>query len=218
MISFKQFINETDIESVQDVREFFHREIEPFRKQAKSYGVFFRGTRHTPTPYAKITLPSGKVVDVGIMSVRKDRAPADTNQVIHEVVDEWMKEKFGIAGRSGSVFVVGEESIEIAREYGPVYVTVPQGDFKFIWSPKVYDMLHLDWSPIYAIRRKIDRNDPLTDEDVSAIKDLLSKQGYRTNELPWALDSGNEVMIECENLLMIKLDKSILTELKQVMK
>lgn len=70
--------------------------------------------------------------------VRKDRYPKDTSGEIHELIDDLMHEKFGIRGRSQTLFVTGKESND--RSYGDPYIIFPVGSFKFLWSKDVKDL------------------------------------------------------------------------------
>lgn len=223
MITFKQFLGEAEL---LDAKEFFHRECKPFISQAQGAGVFFRGTVRKPPTLARVKLPSGREVNVCITTIRKDRRPMDMPHNIHYAVDEWMQEKFGIAGRSGSAFVVGgEQGMKDAASYGTLYAVIPQGDFKFLWSPNVKDLFDLYLHGAETIPIK----EMPQDGRGAAMVTILEGKGYKTTDLPAAIASTKEVMVECEHLLLIKLSgededgfgetgNAILTELKEILK
>ncbi|WP_300760223.1 hypothetical protein [Janthinobacterium sp.] len=203
MITFKQFLSEAL--EVQDAREFFRKEAGPFVQQAKGHGVFLRGADNKPPTIARVELPSGRVVDVGMMSVRKDRIPMNMPKDFHLAADEWMKGKFGIAGRTGAAFVLGEDGRRTAESYGEyLYAVIPRGDFKFIWSPEVEDLFDQ-----YHNGGMRDAVKGLTGEEFNAaVTAELEKINYTDEDLPGALDSENEVMIECEYLLVVDVTDS----------
>lgn len=227
MITFKMFLGEAD--EVQDAKEFFRREAGPFVKQAHGHGVFLRGTSSKAPTIARVELPSGRVVDVGLTTVRKNRTPMNIPKEFHITTDEWMKEKFGIAGRSGSAFVLGEDGRLIAASYGEhLYAVIPKGEFKFIWSPQVEDLF--DQYHNGGIRNAI--SGLSGDEFKQAVIGEMEKLDYTDSDLPGALDSENEVMLECDYLLVVNVSdiegdddgygyqdgRAVLRELKEALK
>lgn len=202
MITFKQFLQED--EELPDAREFLHRECKPFIQQSHGAGVFLRGvdTRNPPELLGEFRLPSGKTIRLHKMKVRKDRKPMDTSTFMHTVTDEWMQEKFGISGRSGSAFVIGDKeytAYKDAKSYGDVYAVIPRGDFKFIWSPAVRDLF--DQYQYKGLKDKI--TGLHRDEKIQMIRDELDNLQYTDTDLPGAIKSGREVMLECDELIMM---------------
>ncbi|WP_300760219.1 hypothetical protein [Janthinobacterium sp.] len=213
MRTFKQFLGEA--EAPQDARAFFEKESHPFIEKADGAGVFLRALKHEPTHYATITLPSGREVSVGRDPVSKDRKPVDLDSRIHTVTDEWMDWKFGIRGRSQTAFVVGDAAIRQIQHYGQVYIAVPQGEFKFLWSSESADLL------AYANANDLDeRIEGKSDEEAGTIiRSDLNRANYRAIQLPRAIRSWNEIMVECDHMLMIKMeDEDMLKEIKAVLK
>ncbi|WP_300760217.1 hypothetical protein [Janthinobacterium sp.] len=213
MISFKQFLREAD--DSQDAREFFHREAAPFIDQAEGAGVLVRGTHHSPPVYKTVTLPSGKEITVHRMEVRKDRKPMDMPREAHEIADKFMKDKFGIAGRSGTAFVVGAVNSELAAGYGDLYAVIPQGEFRYIWSPKTMDLYdYFEYTGFDGRARGME-----TPEKISMWREELEGMKYQDTDLPRAIRSGFEVMLECDHLLLVRVDDDeILDELYKVLR
>ena len=213
MRTFKQFLGEA--EAPQDARAFFEKEAHPFIEKADGAGVFLRGLKHEPAHYATITLPSGRIVEVGRDVVRKDRKPVDLNKRIHTVTDDWMEWKFGIRGRSQAVFVVGDTAARNIGHYGQIYIAIPQGDFKFLWSSESADLL------AYTNATDLpERIDGMPDDEAGMlIRADLNRANYRAIQLPRAIKSENEIMVECDHMLLIKMeDGDVLEEIKAVLK
>lgn len=218
MITFKDFLRE-ESEPV-DAREFFHREAQPFIQKSKGAGLMYRGFINTSyiKPYAKITLPSGEVVDVGITPVRKDRRSRDLPEPVHNAFNTWMKETFDIDGRTGSAFVLGEKAKETASGYGELYVVIPQGEFKYLWSPEVNDLFRT-----YARSGIKDHLHSLTasgemDMFQTIVNSTMDTLGYRDTDLDQALYSTSEIMVECDYLLVVYETAAVVSALKEVLK
>ena len=214
MITFKQFLGEDS--APVDAREFFLREAKPFIDKSEGGGLLVRGTDHKPPTLARIKLPSGREVDVGITAVRKDRRPMDVPSDVHSKTDDWMNETFGIRGRSQTAFVFGEHRASDAKSYGELYAVIPQGDFKFLWSPKVTDMF--DYYQYKGFGERV-RGLHGADKDTAIELELLNME-YTDTDLRRAIKSGNEIMIECQHLLLVNLrdgDTELMEELKEVL-
>ena len=76
---------------------------------------------------------------VGYGIPRLDRKPKDTHQVVHEMADEWFLKKFGWRARSQGLFVSTKEYVGL---YGDKYIIFPVGDYKYVFSPKVHDLMN----------------------------------------------------------------------------
>ncbi|WP_300760212.1 hypothetical protein [Janthinobacterium sp.] len=218
MKTFKQFLGED--ESPQEAREFFERECKPFIDKAQGAGVFVRGTDDKIPTLAHIKLPSGRELEVGFAKVRKDRVPKDVPIEFHNAVEGWMQNEFGISGRAGSAFVVGDAALRDVYTYGEAHVVIPQGKFKFIWSPEVNDLLDF-----YNNEASEHLEFDMSEGDMyAAVDEMLPAKAYRESDLPGAIKSRNEIMVECEHLLMINLGedraehRAIIDEIKEVLK
>jgi len=68
----------------------------------------------------------------------KHREPRTTSIEAHTVLDNVFNEEFGWKARSEGVFV----DQNFGNEYGSgLYLFFPRGDFDYLWSPKVEDLL-----------------------------------------------------------------------------
>lgn len=170
MITFKQFLKE----DAGITLEKMLNECKPYIQQAGGQFIY-RGIK-SPTGEITVSTPAGDRTAYR-MEVRKDRRPLDTDIDTHNFADEWMKREFGIAGRSQALFVTGDANS--AKGYGEPYIILPRGDFKFIWSQHVADMADLHF--------------PRGEEK----EDIISKAGYQTTDLSMAINSYNEIMIDC---------------------
>ncbi|WP_300760236.1 hypothetical protein [Janthinobacterium sp.] len=176
MITFKQFLKEDEGITLE---EMLH-ECMPYIQQSGDQFIY-RGLK-SPTGEMTLTIPNGER-KIYRMEVRKDRRPLDTDIETHNFVDGWMKQEFGIAGRSQALFVTGDANS--AKGYGDPYIILPRGDFKFIWSPSVPDMADLHF--------------PRDSDKV----EVISKKGYQTTDLSGAINSYNEIMIDCHDFYAI---------------
>jgi len=79
------------------------------------------------------------VNDYAIFNSRiDDRRPRDLNVDLHNDLNNEFVKKFGWKVRNG-VFAVSLKSI--AGGYGLPYIFLPVGNYKYVWSPSVYDIL-----------------------------------------------------------------------------
>ena len=112
-------------------------------------------------------------------TVRADRAPRNTPEPLHKVMDDWFMDKFGFRARSNAMFATGHATV--AGAYGSLYAVFPIGDFKFVWSP-VIDDLSIDTGG----------------EDPKDIPKLMDGAKYTDRNLRDAINSQNEIMVSCK--------------------
>lgn len=75
-----------------------------------------------------------------VMKPRFDRKPTDTPLLIHDIMDVWFFEKFGIKARSQSVF--STPLLRFAMRYGNPTAILPKNEVTYIYSNEVKDMFH----------------------------------------------------------------------------
>ena len=97
---------------------------------------------------------------------------------LHEEVDEYFFNNFGIKFRSQSVFCTGD--IKSALEYGKVAIIEPIGDFQICWSPKCYDLIEIEDFPWMSV------------------EEFIIEKKYQIGSLKEAIESKNEIMLFCE--------------------
>jgi hypothetical protein len=97
---------------------------------------------------------------------------------LHEKVDEYFFNQFGIKFRSQSVFCTGK--IKSALKYGKVAVIEPIGRFEICWSPKCYDLIEIE------------------DFHWMSVEEFIIENEYQTGDLQEAIKAENEIMLFCE--------------------
>ena len=182
----QQYLNEVFDEDIAKERiELIWKKCQPFLKQMKSSNfenenLLYSG-RRTGSQFAK-------------KKVRKNRRPKDTPLDIHEWVDEWFYNKFGIRARSNTVFCINNRNY--AMTYGKAYVVFPIGKFEVIWSHAIedlYDKATMDMGLEYW------KNDFLS----------TYTKTYKKGDLQGALKSGHEIMLHCKEYYMLEFYPSV---------
>lgn len=78
--------------------------------------------------------------DIVVKSIRSDRRPLDTHQVLHDLYDEALKRAGIIARRSNSIFCTG--NLDVAEGYGEICAVFPIGRFEYSWSSEYPDLTY----------------------------------------------------------------------------
>jgi len=187
MKTFKQFISEAQFDDIDAAVDEILHHCGPFLHESRRKGFLQRGMQGLDlTPW------DDKSVPYVIKKVNKERVPrrgAGLNAIEHKVVDDFLHDKLGIRGRSQAMFCIGqsEKGTQKASQFGTPYIVFPIGDFKYVWSPEVFDIfgqLHYK------------SEDP--EEQKKEIETWLKGKKYRTTGLDQAVKSANEIMIDCE--------------------
>lgn len=76
-----------------------------------------------------------------LLKTRFDRRPTDTPQVIHDIMDVWFFNKFGIKARSQSIFTTSK--LTFAQRYGNPTAILPVGDATYLYSNNVDDLFSI---------------------------------------------------------------------------
>lgn len=135
----------------------------------------------------------------------ENRKPKDINLSLHNQINEYFIKNYGAPFRN-SIHVTADEPQ--AYEYaaggyntGSVYIIFPVGQFEYLWSPKISDML--DAAMGHDLQR-YGSNVSDEDRDLKKLEKYWErfKDGalstYQTTDLVAAIKSGNEVMIRCK--------------------
>lgn len=186
-MNFKQFIiNETSAElkapkSIKELKKILDRDCAPFMKEMGNDWLDLHLHRGLLSP---------KVFDKFIkLPVRKDRRPLGTTLKFHNMFNDIFEEEHGVDNiRSESVFTSGD--FKVAKEYGPLWVIFPIGDYTYWWSNEVLDLY---------ITIEIAKEDG---EDIPGLIEGLT-YSYTNTDLKKAIKSGNEIMILCDNYYAI---------------
>lgn len=123
-------------------------------------------------------------------TVRSDRNPKDTDIALHELFNNWTKEKFGIYTRSECLFAIGDESEAV--EFGSVYAIIPVGNYEVIYSPLLkdpYDQLFSNPSKLIMNFHEVNKDnfievlekyELITDEDKHWEDDDSNRMEFQT--------------------------------------
>lgn len=126
--------------------------------------------------------------------VRKDRRPRDTDEEIHDYVDNLFDEKFGIKARSSTLFCAFHPAM--VKTYGFPYLIFPIGKYDLIWSPDVEDF--------YG---DVVENGDMYDYDELEEKINDAIKTYKmTEKIPKDVSTKTEVMLHCKEYYALKAD------------
>jgi hypothetical protein len=153
---------------------------------------------------------------------RVGRSSSDTFAPIHKLLDDWFKQQFGFPYRSAGVFTTGRK--QTAHAYGPLFLFFPIGPFKFVWSDDVHDAFsffdgskfgedpqvimtekYMKWFMVDEIHAHDDSNE-LFQEYITELRTALKrgeKFGYADSNLKAAIQSHDEVMIQCSSYYLL---------------
>jgi len=134
--------------------------------------------------------------DTFIGTPRKNRRPKDTPKEIHDSLDDFFDQTFGWNARSEGLFTTG--SRRFASTYGLVYEIYPLGEYRFLWAPKIRDLYIRIEEKFESSQHAFDK-DPTEDEIYAFCDDVVSE--YRDDNLEKAIESGNEIMIDCNKYI-----------------
>ena len=146
---------------------------------------------------------------INIIKVDQARAPKDAPIDVHKMMDLWFVKKSNVPFRSSSLFCTG--SWVTAGGYGDAVVVIPVGKYQYCWSP-VYEDLYEDIGrAMVKIDRTMGMDRSLTTQylvaNPNALWKFLKNGNYQFNHgLREAIDSKHEVMLQCEQALVINLD------------
>lgn len=156
-----------------------------------------------------------------------ERTPKDMAVAIHKDLDDEFLKQHGWRARSNVLFCTGDPLV--TTEYGKEYMIFPKGNFKFLWSPKIVDLfiymqramreLLVTRLPkgyenklLYYFYDKLmkkmgdDFDESLVRKEYDKfITDLVG--GYKSTDLPTALDSRHEIMVNCKSYYAVNYRK-----------
>jgi hypothetical protein len=198
-----------ELDQSAETKKKIHKECKPFLRASKGYSLW-RGMWN-------------KGDKIGKYKVRKDRKPLDTPADVHKELDIIFKRHFGWPARSSGLLTTGDE--KVAATYGYSYQIFPIGKFRFIWSEGVHDLYgkYVEFMTkaglVYSGGGKWQKTDEwknpshvmkpsdlyLSDKKlqeyqvrVFAQLDTLIKKEYSDKNLDKAINSANEIMIDCK--------------------
>lgn len=141
---------------------------------------------------------TGFDADMVVRPIRKDRVSRDTDPDFHNLLIQAFNKAGLTANRDNSIFCTGSRNT--ARDYGNKLVHVmPIGPFDFSWSPTLYDLYGATGE---EFEDKIGRD--VTPEFKDQINSYIAKH-YTDHDLKAAIISKHEIMIACEEVLLISI-------------
>jgi len=187
-MKLKRFLTE---ESKEEIKDILQRDCSKYLKEVGK-NVLYRASKKN-------------VKDIMKLAPRIDRRPRDTNVMVHKVLDDLFKQKYGWNVRSNGIFVSADPSSIFI--YGKPYTFFPIGDYKYVWSPKVRDLT----TTVYEIGLesfgilKISGNwkKALKDNEVM-IKLKRLVLSYKTNDLLGSPYDDTEIVFNCKEYYLVR--------------
>lgn len=158
-------------------------------------------------------LSSRNIPEVFELSLLQDREkPRDTPRVIHDEVNNWFIQEYGIPYRTEAIFCTGSK--KMALEYSPsVVAIIPYDGYEFIYSNTIKDLY-----------RSIEFNSPLlsmvntkeyTYLELNREVDILLHSGeYSNTNIIDAIHSDTEIMLHSEKYYIVNTD--VLLDIRQL--
>lgn len=182
---FKKYLNEQKELTIKEALENIKKECQPFLKDLK---------KASPINNLLYSGRKEKTLEAFRGTVRKNRVPKDTPLSIHNWLDSWFEENFGIKARSNSLMAVGDTSV--AKGYGNLYAIFPIGNYEIIWSPEISDLYtefrgsNISWD---IITTDINKSAPYMEHFFKDIKsDWTKEYGEHSGNGKWVYNNGQK--------------------------
>lgn len=225
MISFKTFLEQTE-HSVPSLAEFIHEKCKPYCDAMDYFSgeddppLLLRNMNGTKSATSRtmVSVADGRFnVPVWECTVRKDRRPLSTPGPLHDALQDWFDDKFGVYARSKSLFCLGKKAYKTTSldQYGyATYAIFPIGKFDCIWSPNVDDLYsNLEFS---ITKQEVDMNfiklvktGTPESEWLPQLNKYLDSLKYVNGEVRRAGNNSAEVMLHCDNYLAVDVTDSL---------
>lgn len=215
---FRRYINESD-EIVEEIQNFLLENCQPVLKD-------FQRRDSAKLPY----IGKRDVVTYEVKKPRKHRRPKDTFPEVHSFFDYELYKRFNIWARSQCIFTTGNKNM--ASNYGPVSVVLPIGEYEIIWNPQIEDLwTHLEdhWDVVNYIMDDfenigdqiwfgIDSDYPEEDDEEreqrfevrleewkEGAREMIDEilRDYKRGNIIEAVYSGHEIMLDCDEYVLI---------------
>ena len=209
---FKNFLREYDDDFDEDgankpsLRELIYEECPGLIRRLGGKGFLYRGVAKLGTFEGRFSIPySRHSIAVYRRKIRTDRQPMSTQIDVHRALNRWFEKEMGWPARSG-MFVFGEKGRSSAQGYGGKSCLVfPVGKFSYCWSPLVRDLYE-------KVDGEVNHRNDVADEfknsqggvDMDKLDDYMRQFKYTNNHLDKAIETENEIMIDCEEALFIE--------------
>ena len=150
----------------------------------KSNGFLYRIASNSVPAYKQFVVPT-------------NRSPRDFNKYTHDLLNKKLFDKFGIFGRSEVAFATNNPT-QFELE-GQVYLIFPIGDFKYLYNPKVSDLI-VNFTSNSTIREIVKDRDK--SNKISAAYNRLGFQDtpldseYDIYQINKSLPNSKEILID----------------------
>lgn len=155
-------------------------------------GFLFRGLR------GHVAYEVDNGLNWTVLTARRNRTPSDTPVEYSTLAGDFFMEKFGWDPRLNGTFTTS--SFKEARGYGTPHAFFPIGTFRYIWSPEVKDLYISLYHELITKNRDIHQDE---DADHAKFTKAIQEAGYINWGLSKAIATGNEIMFDCEQYLVV---------------
>lgn len=159
---------------------------------------------------------SQKVKNPTIITPRKDRKPTDTPVEIHDAMDDWFEENYGVRARSVGVFATGSK--HSASTYGTPYFILPIGDFKYFWAEDIsFQTINGAVRDTILISDQIRRLQSRTPDELKQnTNEILTKRvKIKTTNLSRAITEFSEITLVCDQYMIVPFDTELDNNLRE---
>ena len=210
---FKDYLREEEqedyeyVKSLPPLKTLINVECPGLLKRMGNNGLLYRGVTQLGSYEGNFSLPESKdPITVYRKKVRKDRIPMSMNADVSRALDKWFEKNFSFRARSQAIFVFGERGRGSAEGYGgKKCIVFPIGKFSYVWSPNVDDL----YSTVDGKLNKRREIHPDFDNggggmDTAKLDDYMKPFKYTNNHLDKAIQTDHEIMIDCDEVLLIE--------------
>lgn len=173
----------------------------------KDCGKYIQLIKDSPKMYKRSAAKNPKSIDK--RNVRRNRRPVDTPLVLHNMLDNFLYNKFGWYPRSDGLFVWTTPKM---RKTTGEYWTFPIGKFSVVWNTNIKDIFYTlgDWlmdnydiTWNWFVRKPKESKEQILNEFFEEQKNKLFQE-YTDNILQsLRIPHSVEVMVNCEYYYLI---------------
>lgn len=222
---FRQFLNETftqanvSAEDIFDDCQYYFKMVRLSGNHMKDW--MWHGTKTIPTARH----------DVYFADAKRDREPRDTPMQVHNIVNNYFRQRYGHPFRNG-VFATGYfNDATIYSANHSAFALIPIGTFSWLCcadtSGEYRDLTELWKRTFEEIHASVSDDNPdlnayEVDEEAipSAIEELMTLmhdvEWYHNESLMSCIHSENEIMIKCDKFYLVDRHSDLFKQLYQV--
>ncbi len=227
---FKQYINESNKTSFEKILQTINDKCQPFLKEwEQSFGPNVKGNKF-------FLSGRKNKKDYFIGTVRKNRVPVDMPLQSHKDLDDEFYNQFGIRARSNSIFTTGvyntakyygdsvyaifpinryrylwspeiKDLFNYTNEGADLYLNIEDVIYRvYIKDSSAYENMNFK-----KYKKEKNQNPKIKEaikKEKSDIKENITKivSSYKDSDLKSAIQSNNEIMLNCRSYLAINFD------------